>query len=247
MSVHKEHEFLLRLEQAGFNEGLAQKVVDAPNNRLAKEMVKLVLGGGLESSSAQVRAREIMGANFFGIEEAVKHFGVNPSEQQLASLANIPFSAAVLEACQNTHLLVAVFPLSIVGIRGKVEHKLFCSHKDAWYNGKKFAKDQGEAFWQLVRKGPVPNSASKTWDEQQALLAPEEEVPAARVMVYAIIGHYLATGERLFKNVYIRCSDLVAGYRVIVGHFYAAGLLVYYYLDGNCYGILGVASARKFK
>jgi hypothetical protein len=33
-----------------------------------------------------------MGKNFFGIEEAVKHFGINPTNQQLAALLEVPFS-----------------------------------------------------------------------------------------------------------------------------------------------------------
>jgi hypothetical protein len=102
-------------------------------------------------------------------------------------------------------------------------------------------------WWQLVRKTPVPNSTSKTWQEQQALLSEKEETPTARVMVYTIIGHFLATGERLFENVYARCSDVDSdGYRVYVGYFSAYGLVVSYVWDGRRSGRVGVASVRKF-
>ena len=67
-----------------------------------------------------LRAREIMGKNFFGIEEAVQDFGVHPSETQLAALAQVPFTEEVLQSHKDTHILVAVFPLSILDIRGKL-------------------------------------------------------------------------------------------------------------------------------
>jgi hypothetical protein len=133
-----------------------------------------------------------MGANFFGVEEAIRHFGVNPSTQQLGDLATVPFAEKTLQSCKDTHILVAVFPMSILDIRGKVEKKLFYSHKDA------FAKDRGDVSWHLVRKILVANSTSKTWGEQQALLASNEYTPTARIMTYTIIGHFLVTGARLF-------------------------------------------------
>src|SRR5262249_53752582 len=156
----------------------------------------LIQNGGFEPTTSQKRAREIMSRNFFGVEEAIKHFGVNPTRQQTAMLSEVPFSEEVLTACKDTHILVAVFPISILEIRGRVDRKLFYSHEDAWYNKQAFAKDKGETAWALIRKTPVPNSTSKTWPEQQALLTKDEETPTARVMVYTIIGHYLATGER---------------------------------------------------
>ena len=50
-----------------------------------------------------------MEKNFFCIEEAIRHFGVNPTRQQRAALLEVPFSDAVLEQCKDTHVLVAVF------------------------------------------------------------------------------------------------------------------------------------------
>ena len=59
----------------------------------------------------QSNARKIMGLNYFGIEEAVEHFGVIPTEEELANLANIPFSWTLLRKLKKTHVLIAVFPL----------------------------------------------------------------------------------------------------------------------------------------
>jgi len=246
LSVHKEHEVLLKLETAGLTDELAQKVIDSKGNDLAAKVVRLISNGGFEATTSQKRSLEIMGRNMFGVEEAIKHFGANPSKQQLAALSAVPFTETTLEECKNTHILVAVFPMSILDIRGKVERELFYSHEDAWYNKQAFAKDRGEVGWHLLRKAPVPNSMSKTWQEQQALLGKNDETPKARVVVYTTIGHFLATGERFFESIYVRCSDVGSGgVRVSVGGFDSSGLLV----DGD-WGdgrdsSIGVSSARK--
>lgn len=240
------NEFLNKLEAVGLTGALAQKVIDSKDNELGIKVVRLIENGGFEPSTLQTRAREIMGRNFFGVEEAIKHFGVNPSRQQLAYLAEVPYSEEALAASKDTHVLVAVFPLSMLDVRGKVaDKKLFYSQD--WYNREAFAKEKGEVGWRLVRKTSVADSTNKTWNEQQTLLSSDEETPTAQVMVYTIIGHYLATGERLFENVYVRTSSLGSGgCRVNVGDFGARGLLVYDWFGDDRDGSIGVSSARKF-
>ena len=224
----------------------AEVAVDRINAEpvFAERLAAYAQNGGIEATVSQKRAREIMGKNFFGIEEAIKHFGVNPSRRQFAALSEIPFSEAVLEQSKDTHVLVAVFPLSTLEIRGK-DSKPF--YKQDWYDKESFAKEHGEVTWQLVRKTPVDNSLSKDWPEQQALISKDDEVPTAQVMVYTIIGHFLATCERLFEKVYVRTSSVDSdGYHVCVGYFASAGLFVSYLWVGRRDGYLGVSSARKF-
>lgn len=246
LSVHKEHEILLKLEAAGLCDDLAQKVVESKDNDLAKKVVRLIQNGGFEPSTSQKRAREIMGRNFFGIEEAIAHFGVNPSKQQSPHLAEIPFAESVLEACKDTHVLIAVFPLSILDIRGTCKDQGLFYNQD-WYNKQSFAKEKGEVVWQLIRKTPVSDSTSKTWDEQNKLLGKDDEVPSVRAVVYTMIGHCKATGERLFEKIWVRCSDVVSdGSHVRVGGFGAKGLNINYHWDYYRNDYLGVASARKF-
>ena len=65
-------------------------------------------------------------------------------------------------------------------------------------------------------------------------------------MVYTMVGHFLATGERLFENTYVRCSDVDSdGVRASVGDFSARGLLVYHWGDDLCLDSFGLSSARK--
>lgn len=74
LSVHKEHEVLLKLEAAGLNDDLVQKIVDSKDNDLATKVIRLIRNGGFEPTTSQKRAREVMGRNYFGIEEAIKYW-----------------------------------------------------------------------------------------------------------------------------------------------------------------------------
>lgn len=205
--------------------------------------------GGFAPTPSQKLAREIMGKNIFGIEEAIEYFDINPLKQQLTALAEVPFAERELCEARDTHVLVAVFRLSILDIRGNVERKfekLFRSYGDYWYNNGSFAKGCGSVHWALVRKTPVSSFMSKTWGEQQALLSEEEETPSVRVMVYTIIGHYLATGERLFEKVYVRTSCVSSGdFHVCVGRFDSDGLDVSFWWNAVRDSDLGVAFSWK--
>ena len=243
LSVHQEHEFLKRVEAAGLDSRFVQKVIDSKNNVLAIKVVELIKNGGFQPTTSQKRGREIMEKNFFGIEEAIKYFGVNPSEEQVKTLSEIPFSEEVLQKTKDTHVLVAVFPLSILDIRGKTKHLFY---NQDWYNQQDFAKEKGMVEWRLIKKTPVPNSTSKSWKEQQQLLEENEQVPSAQIMVYTIIGHYLAIKERLFENIYVRTFSLDSdGSRVSVGYFDSDGLDVNSCWAGDRSGLLALASSQK--
>lgn len=247
------HEAIVTGRKVGAGHDFWSKI--AHNEDLFRKVVTLVDCNGYYPcndyypSVSQKRTREIMGKNFFGVEEAIQYLGENPSKAQLSVLAEVPLTEEVLESRKDTHILVAVFPMSILDIRGEVKDQSLFYQQD-WYNKKAFAKTGGVTEWQLVRKSPVGNSMSKTWDEQQALLAEDEEIPPARVMVYTIIGHFLATGERLFENTYVRCSDLDSdGRRVNVGDFAQGGLFIvssYGWSDSRG-DSLGLASSLKFQ
>lgn len=212
-----------------------------------ERLAEYAINGCIIPNASHDGAREIMGKNFFGIPEAMKHFGVNPTRRQLAILREIPFTPEELMMCKDTHILVAVFPISINEIRGKVANNtktLF--YKQDWYDKQVFANDKGEPSWQLILKTPTANSTNKNWSEQQPLITSDEEVPTAQVMVYAIIGHYLNTGERLFEKVYVRTSSLGSdGNHVSVGFFDDKGLSVSSYWDSDRDCDLGLSVARK--
>lgn len=212
-----------------------------------ERLAEYAINGCIVPNASHDGAREIMGKNFFGIPEAMKHFGVNPTRRQLAILSEIPFTPEELMMRKDTHILVAVFPLSICNLRSKVANNtktLF--YKEDWYDSQAFASDKGETSWCLILKTPVVNSTNKNWEEQQTLIASDEEVPTAQMMIYTIIGHYLNTGERLFENVLARTSSRGGdGDHIYVGLFGDKGLIVSYHWDRHRRSNLGLFVARK--
>ncbi len=169
----------------------------AHNQTLFEEVVDLVNRGGLSGPTTYLtKAEKIMGPNLFGPGEAKKYFGITLLDEQISSLAEIPYPETVLRELKGTHILVATFPLSILDIREKFP-KIFATSPQeyAWYAKQSFAIDKGKAEWFLVRKKPLYANA----------LTENMEVPTARVMTYCIIGHLLATGKRLVKN-HVRVS-----------------------------------------
>ena len=245
LSVHKEHEVLLKLETAGLNDDLAQAVIDSWDNQLAAKVIELIARYGYEPSDIEEKARMIMGKNFFGIADAIKYFKVKPLKKHLNDLTRVPFSEEILESCKDTHVLVAYFPVSVLDVR-KVNNKLFYTSEGGWYEEEAFAQEKGEAQWCLVQKTPVDNSTNKNWDEQQALLKDTDETPPANKLIYTIIGHYLNTKERLFNSVWVRTSSVDSvGKRVRVGAFDSDGLNVPYRWGGGRHSDLGLSAARK--
>lgn len=229
--------------------GDAADTVASQMNRDPSLVARIALcakSGGFQASTDQKRAREIMGRNMFGVEEAITHFSVTPSRAQFAALAEVPFSDEVLMSVKDTHILVALFPLSICDIRAKcsTDRSFF---NEALYTREAFVHNSGEIGWHLICKMPLEKFTSQTWDVQQSLLAENEETPSTQVMVYTMIGYLRATGERLFENFYVRCSDLCSdGTRVLVSNFPDAGGLDIYDFWGNArFSYIGLAVARK--
>jgi len=214
-----------------------------------ERLAEYAINGCIVPNASHDGAREIMGKNFFGIPEAMKHFGVNPTRRQLAILSEIPFTPEELMMCNDTHILVAVFSLSICDLRSKVANNtktLFCKLcKQDWYDNKAFANDKREISWQLILKTPVTNSTNKNWEEQNSLITRDEEVLTAQAVVYTTIGHYLNTDERLFGGVCVRTSSIDPDGNHVYVSYLDEGLYIDSEWDGRRSSNLGLSVARK--
>jgi hypothetical protein len=112
-------------------------------------------------------------------------------------------------------------------------------------DGEPFTAAREDAAYRQMRMEPLPGSIGKEFGIQMALQPRDETVPSARAIVTAMVVHFLATGERLFPDYWVRSSDMTrCGNRVIVGHNCsvidmddAGDLAEIYYL--------GLASARQ--
>lgn len=237
------------LREAGLTDQARQRVIDDPTFR--SELVRFWNGNLSEDGGTTPEiAAEIMGDNFHGTDALERHLGVKLSPTSKKLFLTVPYTPEVLQACRETHVLVACGALSLMDV-WRVQTRLFYSNSDPWYgdSSKWFAHSKVKAGWQLVRKNPVPDSSRKTWDEQNQLLRQDEQVPSASVLTQAILIHYLETGERLFEDIYVRCSDMdYDSDRVRLGHFDEDGLRVGYYWDGwdgNWGVVVGLSSSRK--
>jgi hypothetical protein len=113
------------------------------------------------------------------------------------------------------------------------------------YNNESYAKERGSLRWKLVRKTPADNSMLKKWDEQQFVISDNDEVPIVQVIIYTLIGHYLSTGERLFKQTFVRTSSVDSGGYHVAVIFGTKGLFVSNYWAVSCSDNLGISVARK--
>lgn len=247
LTLEDEQHFLSYMRKAGLTGDAVRTIAAAPNNQLAIRMVSLVQQG-TETAVSDTEARTIMGENFFGLADAVRHFGVRPTQEDVVRLATVPFSAAVLQACAETHILVAVFPLSILAIRSKAHPRLFYEPEKGSYEDELWAQTAPDHVqWHLVLKEPVRHSLLTTWENGTKLLMRKEEVPTAQIMVYTIIGHFLTSGERLFSAVYVRCADAASRERRAgVGYFGSQGLTISTSRDGSFHKNQGLAAVRVY-
>ncbi len=195
-----------------------------------------------------VRAHEILKQDFLGADEVGRLLGIRFPAADLARLGVVPFPQPVLEEARGTHVLVAGAPLSLLDLRAGPAGRLLDGN--AWYAKMRFAGEKTGARWHLMRKGIVPGSCDKTWDEQQALAA-GYEVPRACELVLAVAAYYLARGVRLLDGgVLARCRDRVEQYGnvvdggVNVGRFEDRGLAVEALWLNYRLHHLGVAATR---
>lgn len=162
--------------------------------------------------SFEQRAKEIMSAeNVFGVGNAEEHFGVRAGNDMMFARQ---FSDTVLTDCKNTHLLVAIFPITLMDLMkqaGVSFGRIDC--------GREYLTKPCRPGYMLVRKTPVSESLGKPLYEQRPLLRGVDKRPSMAEMAYAVAGYELMTRERLFDDVAVLCTDKCGdGYTWYVGH-----------------------------
>ncbi len=218
-----------------------------------------VAGGIIRRLRNRVSHKEasmVMGQNFFGVGDAFRYFHHDLIPQKVArswreALRCIPFKKSTLEACKDTHVLVAVLPLSLTELLTEVLYvplinKCFNGYNEEWFRKEPFAHVRGRPGWYLIRKESAYELRGKPWDIQRAL-APQEYVPCVRVLAYVVIAHFLKGGGRLFQDCYVRTADVGSGNgRVCLGLFERErGFSIRCGFDDNGqYLLLGVALAQ---
>lgn len=152
------------------------------------------------------RARRIMGKNFFGREENIRCFAIEPSDTRLAFFDRINCSEDFLKKLRRTHILFADMGFSIYdamnlrSIRYYNEKVRTSFDKDVVIRGRQPA-------WWIVRKRILPNSYNMKLNRQMELIQSYEEIPPAGLMLSVIFGYHFATGKKLFKWGAFRTAD----------------------------------------
>lgn len=195
-------------------------------------------------------AQSILGADFITPEEVTK---ARPSivytVEQVTALAESLPPLDVLRWCKENGYAVMPAPptaMSTLDVR-EIQSAHFYSKTGGWYADQKFACEDKTSFgWLLIKKTPVSNSTSKTWNEQSKLLSALEKVPNAAEMCWFITTYFEVRGVRLLEGVSVRTSSLGSGGdRVSVGDFFSGGLYVSYYWDVCRNDNIGLSAARK--
>lgn len=197
-------------------------------------------------------ARLILGDDYITPEEVATAYGVSYTDEQLEHFADtLPDTQTILWLRANGYMLIAGPPteMNLLEVR-ELDNKVFYSKTEWWYaeDEQKFAQDDkvtaGE--WLAIRKEEVPNSFSKTWNEQQDLITEDEHVPNASTVSYAVTAYFKVRGIYLLRGKYVRTSSVSAGGgHVSVGYFDEGGLHVDDYWDGYRHVSIGVSSSRK--
>lgn len=118
-------------------------------------------------------------------------------------------------------------------------------YKQDWYNDQDFAQEGMKAGFGVPTKEVLRDSVSKTWDQQQSLLLPEEkrresvETAWDTLLYYAVTGKKLLSSRRDWGNT--RASS---GHLVNVGDFDSNGLHVGGWHPGDSDPRIGVCPSR---
>ncbi len=181
--------------------------------------------------------------------------------KQTVAIGEFPWSDAVLNAPCPFHpgKMIRETHFAFVGLDHVTIAELqklypqsgqprFYSYEDSWYAKQKFATKTTLALrWYLLLKDIVPGSENKTFDEQQAMLSDEYEVPSAVAEIAKDLFVFEKTGNHVNANRYARTADLDSGgNRVLAGLCAVKGVNVDFWNDDRRDDGVGVGAFRKF-
>lgn len=239
--------FRAQYNKAGLDEDGAQRLNE--HSGFAAYLLEGVRRFGAKTPDYGL-AQSILGADFITPEEVTKaRPSVVYTNEQITALAESLPSEDMLKWCKENGYAVMPAPptsMSTLDVR-EIQSAHFYSKTGGWYVDQKFARDDKTSFgWLAIKKTPVVNSTSKTWNEQNKLLSKLETVPNAAEMCWFIMTYFEVRGVRFFEGVYVRTSSLDSdGYRVNVGFFDSGGLYVGSWSDDGRNVFIGLSGARK--
>jgi hypothetical protein len=228
----KEQAFIKKIREGGFTNQLIDTVIFSREN-IVKQYAQIAESVRKNQLSIPKKyAQEIMGKNFLCHKDILACFSEYiPGEEQMASLKEVPFNSLTLEEESKKDNVLMINPgFTIREIRKS--YKPFYDN-DFWYRDESFTDELKKPGWQLLSKDYLKDSTSKSWNQQQALLKNNIEVPDSQTVVFAIILHWVNFKEILFEDVSVRTRSLDFngnhvtvrvskgkdnGWRIFIGH-----------------------------
>jgi hypothetical protein len=192
-------------------------------------------------------AQQIMDINFIEVDEVCSWFEFKPTNYHMSRLTEVPFTQNTLEQYSDSHILVPVLPLSICDIQGVLPHLFSREYLAPCIKRGGFMHETGSAKWQLIRKEFVPDSTRKTWREQLELVPSGEEIPSARVVLFALIACRLIQNKHMFGGGYARSINTVTqGTHAGIGFMGSQWVDINDWSDLHISRLIGLASKVKY-
>jgi len=201
----------------------------------------------------------------FGKEKWEKYFGnVNnepPLPENIFGILESPCPFWSNKRIKDTHLLILIpktvndKPIALNNLGKLIRHskqqykvcyKHFYRKVKVQYKNVAIKK----SYWILLTKDVIPNSWTKIYDEQLAMIKFPYTLPYALEVTICILMYYAESGKKLYSGkpiwTYTRCLDIVdteyGKYPIVVGGFKSISLNIN--CDAcnrrNCYGVSGL-------
>jgi hypothetical protein len=106
---------------------------------------------------------------------------------QRSQLGQIPFTPAVLRASAGTHVLFPTPVLTLPDLIGRFPKLFSCSSDHPLVSSAHTTLSPLSVRWHLLQVAPVEGSEELRWDEQVALLGPDDEVPSATLVAFWLV------------------------------------------------------------
>ncbi len=144
----------------------------------------------------------------------------------------VPFSAEVLAAHAQTHVLIFTpktfadgTPITLIALREKFgvdpTKSEPCFYNQDWYVQEDFAmKTALDGQWHLIAKNVLEEARAKRPEQIEATLSSKESFPTAVTSAFAFFAYWLMTGEVLWKYDFVWNSDVDHnGDRIYTGRY----------------------------
>ena len=236
--------------------------------RIAQAMMRKSLVGSIESRLARL----VLGRNIFDDADWMSYYDAKFTKKQFREAGKFPWGEDILNSScpfnsgklvKDTHFaflgLTAIngSPLTVakwLELHPATGQPKFYFNNDPWHVGQPHTDVATmQLRWYLMLKDIIPDSTSKTPEEQVAMLPPEYEVPSTIAEVTKDILVFRKTDVRPNPSHWAACTErtvktdkVSAGSVSCVGGFDGDGLNVDFWHGIRGAGSVGLGASRKF-